>query len=96
MPAESQNSPLGERDVEYAALFKPVASTELLPTTGLIILKPSHHVTSQRLVVLLMYIVSKDVALFWGRFRRIAKSTFSLVMSVCPLETIRLALDRSS
>jgi hypothetical protein len=56
MPAESQNSPLGKRDVEYALLFKPVARTELLPITDLIILKPLHHVTS--------HIVSEDVALF--------------------------------
>lgn len=85
-----------ERDVEYAPLFKPVATTELLPSTGLIILKPSHHVTLQRSFVLLMYSVSEDAALSFGRVRRIAKSTFSLVMSVCPLETTRLSLDRSS
>lgn len=95
MPAVSQNSPLGNRDVEYAPIVKPVASTELVPTMDLIILKPSHRVTSQRHFVMLMYIVSEDVAIF-GRVRRIAKSIFSLVMFVCPVETIRLALERSS
>ena len=52
MSAESQNSPLGNRDVEYAPIFKPVTTTELLPSTDLIILKPSHNVTLQRHFVL--------------------------------------------
>jgi hypothetical protein len=68
MPTESQNSLLGNRDVENAPLSKPVASTELLPTTDLIILKPSHHVTSQRRFVLLMYSVRRCTFFGGGEF----------------------------
>jgi hypothetical protein len=69
MPAESQNSPLGNRDMEYVPLFKPVGSTQVLRTTDLVI----SQLTCRRLLFLFVCIVSQGVT-FFGEFAKFAES----------------------